>query len=398
RPACDEKRDGLESKTGVKVLAIATDGFGGHGGIALYTSNLLRSTCSHPSRPRVVAVPRVMPFAPEGIPENLEWDVSGLGGKGRYAGAVMRAALREGPFDVVLCTHVHLLSLAYPVARWQKAPLVLFMYGIEVKQPTRKWLSNRFAPRVDAVVSIRRHTTQAFQAWAAAGDAPEYLLENAIDLTRYGLAPKAPDLVARFGLEGKRVIMTLNRLEERNIGVDEVLGALHQVARASPDVAYLVAGEGPDLPRLREKAAALGVADRVVFAGFVPADRKADYYRLGDVYAMPGSGPSFDRYPLRFAFLEAMACGVPVVGSRCEDDEERLLDGSLLAHQVDPYDSEAIASAITEALSRPKAVPPGLERFGYPAFEARWHGMIDQILSRPRRRASIAAPRSAAVS
>ncbi len=373
----------MKVQTDVNVLAIATDGFGGHGGIALYTSNLLRGTCAHPSRPRVVAIPRVMPFVPENVPENLDWDVSGLGGKARYARAVLRHALREGPFDVVLCTHVNLLGLAYPVARWLRARLVLFIYGVDVKQPTTKPLANRFASKVDAIVSIRRHTTDAFRAWARAGDVPDYLLENAIDLSRYGIAPKAPDLVTRFGLDGKKVVMTMSRLGEPYVGIDEVLEALGRVARDVPNVLYFVAGEGPDLPRLREKASALGVADRVVFGGFVPDERKADYYRLGDVYAMPGSGPQFDRYPLRFGFLEAMACGVPVVGARCEDEDERVVDGALLAHQVDPHDSDAIARAIIHALSLPKAVPPGLQRFGYPSFEARWHRIVDEIVGQP---------------
>src|SRR5271155_5198957 len=95
---------------------------------------------------------------------------------------------------------------------------------------------------------------------------------------------------------------------------------------------------------------------------------------------MPGSGPDFDRYPARFAFLEAMACGVPVVGARCEDEDERRLDGALLARQVDPHDSEAIARAIAEALALAKAIPSGLERFGYPSFEARWHKILGEIL------------------
>jgi phosphatidylinositol alpha-1,6-mannosyltransferase len=365
----------------VRILTTATDGFGGHGGIALYTRNLLSALCSHPGRPQVVALPRVMPLAPEAIPENLEWDVSGLGGGTRYVGAVLRAAVRRGPFDLVVCAHLHLLPLAYGVARACGAPLALCIYGIEVKERTTRTLTNYLASRVDAVISIRRHTTRALASWARpAGSARTFLLENAIDLARYGMAPKDPELVARFGLAGKRVLATVSRMGETYIGIDEVITALGQVAREVPDVVYFVGGDGPDLPRLRAKAEALGVADRIVFAGFVPDDRKADYYRLGDAYAMPGSGPDFDRYPLRFAFLEAMACGIPVVGATPEDPEEAALDGALLARQVDPHDSSAIARALVEALAMPKAIPAGLERFGYASFEKRTHAIVDELL------------------
>jgi glycosyltransferase involved in cell wall biosynthesis len=257
---------------------------------------------------------------------------------------------------------------------------VLFVYGIDVTQPANKALTRRLTSRVDAVVSIRRRTTRTLRSWAKLDGVRTLLLENAIDLARYGMGPKNPELVDRFGLGGKRVILTLGRMGEPFVGVDEIFGALSDIAQNAPDVVYLVAGEGPDLPRLRQKAVALGLSDRVVFAGFVPDDRKADYYRLGDVYAMPGSGPDFDRYPLRFVFLEAMACGLPVVGSQPEDPQEQAEDGALLARQVDPHDRAAIARAVLEALSLPKAIPAGLERLGYPSFERRLHEIVDELL------------------
>jgi glycosyltransferase involved in cell wall biosynthesis len=336
-----------------------------------------------------VAVARVMPNPPEAMPDNLEWDVSGLGGKGRYAAALLRATLRRGPFDVVICSHVHLLAFAYPIAKAHRASIALMAYGVEVKTPTNKRLSNRFASHLDAVVSIRRHTTRALGSWAKIDEARTFLLENAIDLSRYGLAPKAPDLVERFGLAGKKVVATISRMGETYIGIDETISALARVAREVPDVVYFVGGDGPDLPRLRAKAQALGVADRVVFGGYVPDDRKADYYRLADSYSMPGTGPEFDRYPLRFGFLEAMACGVPVVGARPEDLEEQAIDGALLARQVDPNDGDAIARAIIDTLALPKSVPAGLDNFGYGPFEQRTHAIVDELTQLRARRSAV---------
>jgi phosphatidylinositol alpha-1,6-mannosyltransferase len=368
----------------VKVLALVTDGFGGHGGIALYTRNLLSALCSAPSHPRVVAVPRAMPLQPEPLPRNLTWDTTGLGGKRRFGLAVLRAATVTAPADLVLCTHVNLLPLAYPLAKVQRASLVLVAYGLDAKEPRNARVMRPLVGGIDALVSIRRNTTAVLASWAPLEGVPKYLLENAIDLSLYGIAPKAPDLVERFGLAGRRVVLTISRLGEQYVGLDEVLQAMPLVHAQCPDAVYVVAGDGPDLPRLRAKADALGVTPYVVFTGFVPEDRKADYYRLGDCYAMPGTGPDFDRYPLRFGFLEAMACGIPVVGAVCENAEERETDGALLAEQVDPHDTQAIARAVVTTLSRPKRIPPGLEKFGYPSFERRLHAIVDDVLARGR--------------
>ena len=81
---------------------------------------------------------------------------------------------------------------------------------------------------------------------------------------------------------------------------------------------------GSDHGRLEAKAAALHVLDRVVFSGFVPEEQKADYYRLADAYVMPSRGEGFG-----IAFLEALACGLPVLGSKLDGGREALLDGAL---------------------------------------------------------------------
>jgi phosphatidyl-myo-inositol dimannoside synthase len=84
-----------------------------------------------------------------------------------------------------------------------------------------------------------------------------------------------------------------------------------------PTIAYLIAGDGTDRHRLEEKAKSLGVHGRVVFAGYIPESEKADHYRLADAYVMPGRGEGFG-----IVYLEALACGVPVVASQVDGGRE----------------------------------------------------------------------------
>lgn len=366
-------------KQGVKVLVIATDGFGGHGGIALYTRNVLTALCAHPSRPEVLAIPRVVPFDVGALPAGLTWDMSAVGGKMRYVRAAARAALQS--WDLILCMHIHLLPIAFAIHKMHRAPLAMFVYGIETKKPTTKPLSNRLVGKIDALVTIRARTARSLRMWAVMDSVPQFQLENAIRLNEYGVAQKSEALVERYRLAGKTVVLTMGRVEEPYKGFDEVLEALPLVAKHIPNITYVVAGGGPDIPRLREKAKALGVADRVVYTGLVSDAEKADHYRLADVFAMPGRGPEFDRYPLRFVFLEAMACGVPVVGSTVEDEAERRNEGALLAAQVDPNDLEDIARGIVTALGqRERKVPSELSKYAFPEFQRRLHAIVDSLV------------------
>jgi glycosyltransferase involved in cell wall biosynthesis len=267
-------------------------------------------------------------------------------------------------------------------------PVLPFVYGIEAWTPTPHRLVNRMARRIDAFASIRHFTAERLKGWARIPDAKCYYIPNCIDPGCYGVAPRRGDLVERYGLGGRTIIATAGRLDphpaERSKGFDEVMEALPSLARSIHDVLYLIIGDGADRPRLEEKARRLGVPDRVVFTGYVHEDEKADHYRLADVFAMPGSNPVFDRYPYRFVFLEALACGVPVVGARLTDPSEANdPDAGALIAQVDPNDPADIERGILRALERRgRGVDPRLRKFFYGAFETRVTEMLDDIMLR----------------
>jgi len=145
-------------------------------------------------------------------------------------------------------------------------------------------------------------------------------------------------------------------------------------------VAYLICGDGDDRLRLEQKAERLGVADRTVFAGYVPEEEKEDHYRLADAFVMPGRGEGFG-----IVYLEAMACGVPVVASSADASREAVRNGQL-GVVVDPDDPDDIKRGIHRALDADRGVPDGLDYFSDDNFEARWHRTLRSV--RPRTAAS----------
>jgi glycosyltransferase involved in cell wall biosynthesis len=236
-------------------------------------------------------------------------------------------------------------------------------------------------------------TAKRFTEWSGLEEAKFYYLPNCIDEAQYGVAPKRQDLCEKFGLENKKVIMTAGRMDlieyplhrkpiNQRKGFDEVLEVLPELRAREPNVAYLIIGDGDDKSRLQKKAKDLSVDDIVVFAGYVPDEDKADYYRLADAFVMPGSNPLFDRYPFRFVFLEALACGVPVVGCQLLDESEvDDSDAKQLIIQVDPSDPEDLQRGILEALSIPKSLYPEIKDYYYSTFETKVHKIIDEVMS-----------------
>jgi glycosyltransferase involved in cell wall biosynthesis len=364
----------------MKVLALVSDAFGGHGGIALYNRNVLSALCEHPQRPEVVAIPRLVPHALEPLPENLEFRVAARGSKVRFVLEAARAFAAHRRFDVVVASHVNLLPVAEAVRSACGARLVLFVYGIDAWSE-RDRLTRVLVERVDACVSIRDYTLERMAEWARLDGVRRYVLPNAIHLERYGRGERRADLVARYGLAGKRVLLTLGRLDDPNFGFDEIIEVMPDLVREDPSLVYLVVGGGPHERRLADKARSLGVAEHVVFSGKIDDADKADHYRLADAFAMPGSHPTgFDRYPLRFVFLEAMACGLPVVASRPEELRSDA-DSPLPNLYVDPTDKADLKAGLMKALSRgPGPVVPELDRYSYPSFRQRLHAIFDEVV------------------
>lgn len=363
----------------MRVLYLTTDAFGGFGGIAKYNRDLLVALCSNFRCRQVVAFPRhVSEFLGE-MPDKLEYRMDGVRGKTSYLVSVICFLLKDRKFDMVVCAHVNLLPISLFCSWIARAKLVLVVYGIDVWQPPKNRLVKLLIDKVDHVVSISRVTMNKLMEWSTVPEEKFFILPNAIDLSEYGVKKKPDYLLSRYGLKGKKVLMTLGRMsaEEKGKGVDRVLQVLPEVSQEEPDLSYLVVGGGSDLNRLKSLADRLGQKDKVVFAGRIPEKEKSDHYHLADAYVMPSSLEGFG-----FVFLEALASGLPVVASSIDGGREALLEGKL-GTLVDPNDKGQIVKAIVEALRRGKRqIPTELESFSLDSFRLKCQRFLDMVKKR----------------
>jgi phosphatidylinositol alpha-1,6-mannosyltransferase len=321
-------------------------------------------------------MPRAIAYPPGPLPHKLTYVTDGLNGKTKYAASVLDRLFTERKIGLVIAAHINLLPFAYLASRRFQCPLALLIFGVDAWRQTSRRVTNRIASKLDSVVSISNITLDRFLAWSGVDRARTHLIPNAVDLVHLTPGPKNNELLAKYKLDGHKILMTLGRLQsdDRYKGVDEVLELLPSLRRDVPDICYLVIGDGTDRRRLEEKARSLGVAHQVVFAGYIAESDKLAHYRLADAYVMPSSGEGFG-----FVFLEAMAAGIPVVASKTDGSREAVREG-LLGTLVDPGDPGDIRRGILEALNRPRGVvPDGLDYFAYERFEERVHRWLDEF-------------------
>jgi phosphatidyl-myo-inositol dimannoside synthase len=351
----------------LRFLAIVPEAFGGFGGIALYNRDFLTALAELQLCEKVTVLPRLIRHAPVSLPDRVELLEKAANSRLRYAYELLRVLVKHDRYDVVLCGHINLLPLSAVASRLLGAKHVLIIYGIDAWSSTGRHLSDRLAARADLVISISLITKQRFLSWSAVHEDKVRLLPNAIHMEEYGPGEKPRYLEQRYRLAGKKILMTLARLQasEGQKGLDEMLEILPELLTGEQNLMYLIVGDGDDKERLESKVASLGLNQHVVFAGRVPEVEKADHYRLADVFVMPGRQEGFG-----FVFLEAMASGVPVVASSLDGSREAVLNGEL-GELANPDDREALKQAIRRALRRPRQIPKGLAFFSYERFRER---------------------------
>jgi glycosyltransferase involved in cell wall biosynthesis len=355
----------------MRVLLLTLEAFGGNGGIAQYNRDLISALASIPEVGEVVVIPRFAADTPGELPPKIVYRLEGAGGKAKYAGAVLKAMY--GRFDRVICGHINLLPLAWMASMKSRAPLAVVVYGIDVWKQHRSPLVRMLLGRVNAVWSISEITRDRMAAWSGKAHGKFHILPNAIALDHFEMtSEKNGALLARYGLRGRKVMLLLARLSsaERYKGVDELIELMPDLCAREPDTVFLVAGEGDDRMRLEAKARALGVSDRVVFTGYIPESEKAAHYNLADAFVMPGRGEGFGN-----VYLEAMACGVPVVASELDGSREATRFG-MLGQVVNPDDKAALMAAIIRALHSPKKIPEGLDYFSISSFQHRLRALV----------------------
>ncbi len=156
----------------------------------------------------------------------------------------------------------------------------------------------------------------------------------------------------RLGLDpSTRIVLTIGRLIDVK-GYPYLLEAVAAVVKHEPNVCFLWVGEGPLETELRERVEALGLDDWVCFTG--PRSDVPDLLATADLLVMPSL---VEGLPL--GALEAMAAGLPIVGTRVCGTSEVIRDGVTgrlvpPGDLVETSDAADLAAAILEPLENPQ--------------------------------------------
>lgn len=353
----------------LRIVMLVGDAFGGFGGIAKFNRDFLTALGESGHVEHLRVLPRTIsePIEPA-VPPSIIFERAAAASRWAYAWRVLACLLRRDRIDVVVCGHRNLLPLAFVLALLRRACLVLVVHGVEAWTPSAGRVLNWLSARIDALLSVSQVSAERFCKWSGFPLDQAVILPNCVDLAHFKAGPKDPALVARYGLGVGKVIMTVGRMlsNERYKGFDQILDLMPRLLVRFPGIKYLVVGDGSDRARLEAKVVRMNIADHVVFAGRIAEADKVLHYNLANAYVMPSWGEGFG-----IVLIEALACGVPVVGSSVDGSHDALLGGEL-GRLANPADADAVFEAIVDTLEERRAGRPRrLDRYSEDAFRVR---------------------------
>jgi phosphatidyl-myo-inositol dimannoside synthase len=233
-------------------------------------------------------------------------------------------------------------------------PWVVCTHGAELVLPARMPGIGRVYARVlrraDRLYAVSRYTADVLGDLVGTDGPAVALLRNGVDLDRFHPGVDATAVRDRHRLGAAPTIVAIGRLVPRK-GQDVLVAALPQIRAAVPHARLLLVGTGRDRRRL-QRLARRHRAEGVVFAGRVPWEELPAYHRAGAVFAHPNRSRwgGLEQEGFGVVFLEAQACGVPVVAGRSGGSPEALADGHS-GVLVDGRDRSAVAEALIGLLT-----------------------------------------------
>lgn len=339
-----------------EILTLATQAFGGPGGIAAYNRSIISAFSKLGYRARVLVRSHTCPELPPRVSQKTV-----RGGAAQYAAAALAAALRTPAPEIIWCGHVNMLPLGVLLSSITRRPLWLQIHGIEAWR-ARSRFSRQLLRKTDLVTSVSRYSRREFLKWAPIPPHRVRVIHNIVD-PKYESPPATAKIVSdlriRYNLQNAKSILTISRLDARESykGHDKIIESLKAVSKNITNVVYLVGGEGTDLERLREKARKTGVMHLCRFIGQVPEAELIAHYRLADVFAMPSTGEGFG-----IVFIEAMACGTPALGLNVDGSVDALTSSPIgtisSAENLSRDLTQILSSSPTGRTERPSYISP----------------------------------------
>jgi phosphatidylinositol alpha-1,6-mannosyltransferase len=244
--------------------------------------------------------------------------------------------------DIIILSHINLSLIGITIKLINpKCQVWLIAHGIEVWR-TVNFVKKTFLKRYcDKIVCVSKFTNKQMLQWHGSDPGKCVVLNNAVDpfIKLPETFAKPEYLLNRYGLSASnQIIFTLTRLasSEQYKGYEQVIKAVSRLKHSFPDIKYVLSGQydSTEEIRIHDLINKYQVNDEVILTGFLNENELTDHFLLSDLFVLPSKKEGFG-----IVFVEALACGLPVICGNADGSTDAIRDGELgTAINVDDLD------------------------------------------------------------
>jgi phosphatidylinositol alpha-1,6-mannosyltransferase len=235
-------------------------------------------------------------------------------------------------------------------------PYICYIHGedVEAAATSREltWIVRKVLSNASKLICNSNNTANLIlNNWDANPDITE-ILNPGCDTERFIPAEQNDDVKESLGWQGKRVVLTVGRLQKRK-GQDMLIRALPEIKKTIPDVLYAIIGGGSEKQELEVLTQELGLEDNVLFMSEISDEQMIQAYQQCDVFALPNRTFEQDIEGFGMVLVEAQACEKPVIAGDSGGTAETMLIG-VTGFILDCTQPEPIAGKLSELFQNPE--------------------------------------------
>lgn len=246
--------------------------------------------------------------------------------------------------------------IAVAVAWGLKKKIVITAIGTGAVQPLHRLLKKSLMAwayrRADWVVAVSNNTKR--EILKVIPDLKIEVINHGVDVSKFEIRNTLQSQAQGRGANAKiqdlkPYVLSVGALKKRK-GFDYSIKAFAEVSRKIPELKYVVVGEGPEHAYLQLLIANYQLQDKVIFFNKISEDFLISLYHQAELFILLPQDIGKDIEGFGLVFLEAAACGLPVVSAKNTSAEDAVLDNGN-GFLVLPQDYKSAGGAIYDILS-----------------------------------------------
>ena len=234
--------------------------------------------------------------------------------------------------DIVILNHINLSLIGIVIKLFNpQCQMWLIAHGIEVWRPLNIIKRTFLNKCCDKIICVSSFTRKQMISNHQSDPNKCVVLNNVIDpfIKLPDTFDKPEYLLNRYGFNSSnQVIFTLTRLasSEQYKGYEQVIKAVGNLKQVFPNIRYILSGQYDHVEEIRIKSLIdkYNVNNEVILTGFLNENELTDHFLLADLFVLPSKKEGFG-----IVFVEALACGLPVICGNADGSTDAIKDGKL---------------------------------------------------------------------